>query len=114
MATLLNLLLGGAGIGSAAYFGYKYIDTYEELHNGTDDYYALNDFGYANTRFVNPISMYEIITLPDIWEQVWLQLTIATSVYAVAAIAGFFVKLPVGVLATAIYIHWLLYVMKQV
>jgi hypothetical protein len=58
--------------------------------------------------------MFEIVTLPDIWEQVWLQLIIATSVYAVASVAGFLLYMPVDILTTSLYLHFLVYLMKKI
>lgn len=58
------MMLGGGGLVTASYFGYEFMEIFDELHKSTDEYYALQDFGYATTKFINPIAMFEIITLP--------------------------------------------------
>lgn len=108
------MMLCGAGVVTTAYFGWEFSEIFDQLYKKTDDYYALQDFGYATTKFINPIAMYEIITLPDIWEQVWLQLIIATSVYAVASVGGFILYMPVDIFTTSIYLHFLVWLMKQI
>ncbi len=72
------MMLCGAGVVTTAYFGWEFSEIHDQLYKDTDNYYALQDFGYATTKFINPIAMVEIIPLPDICQQVWLQLVIAT------------------------------------
>jgi hypothetical protein len=58
--------------------------------------------------------MLDIIAIPEIWNQIGMKLIISTVVYILSMLGGFFLFLPVCIVMTSIYLHYLIYLLKQV
>jgi hypothetical protein len=114
MSFLIFSLLNGVAIVIGSYFIFEFNTVYNELQKNTDDYFALSDFGYSQTTFINPIIMLDIIAIPEIWNQIGMKLIISTVVYILSMLGGFFLFLPVCIVMTSIYLHYLIYLLKQV
>lgn len=114
IGVILYALFNAAAIAVGAYFVFEFKEIYKSLNQNTDQYYALGDFGYYSSEWVNPIETIQIIMMPYIWDQIKWQVIISTVIYAVASIAGFFVFLPLDILSTSVYLHYLIYLMNTI
>ena len=79
------------------------------------DYYSVGDFGFGDTVLVGPIMLAEMITLPEVWDQIGTSLLLSTLVYGIVGTILFLVPgtLPGSVIAFSLYAHSLVVMLKN-